>query len=208
MENDNKDPQDVWWNSHNRNNPEQIPNSYTPSPNNEDQISPYYEKVDQNKPQAPTDNTVIRWTAKEFIYQDKEKSWFVSLFCIVIAFILFDFLLMKSYTFSVLIIVMAVSLIIYSRRPARDINYTLSLDKGLYIGERLYSFQEFKSFSLVKEGSHNLIYLTPFKRFSLGVSVYFPQEVGENLVDIFGARLPMSERKLDFIDIVARKLRL
>jgi hypothetical protein len=38
--------------------------------------------------------------------------------------------------------------------------------------------------------------------------VYFPDEVGERIVDVLGKRLPMQELKLDIIDLVVRKLRL
>jgi len=50
--------------------------------------------------------------------------------------------------------------------------------------------------------------LIPTKRFAPGVSVYFPDDAGEKIVDILGQRLPMEELKLDVIDIVVRKLRL
>jgi hypothetical protein len=48
----------------------------------------------------------------------------------------------------------------------------------------------------------------PRKRFSPAVTVYFPKEKGEEIVDVFGARLPMEEVKLDLIDKIVRKLRI
>jgi hypothetical protein len=50
--------------------------------------------------------------------------------------------------------------------------------------------------------------LIPTKRFSPGLSVYFPEEAGERIVDILGTRLPMETLKLDAIDIIVRRLRL
>jgi hypothetical protein len=61
---------------------------------------------------------------------------------------------------------------------------------------------------VIQDGDHHSIMLIPTKRFSPGVSVYFPEEVGEQIVDILGQRLPMENLKLDVIDIVVRKLRL
>jgi hypothetical protein len=78
----------------------------------------------------------------------------------------------------------------------------------LYIGEKLYHFNEFKAFGLIKDREHHSIMLIPTKRFAAGVSVYFPEEVGEKIVDILGARLPMEPLKLDAVDIIVRKLRL
>jgi len=103
---------------------------------------------------------------------------------------------------------MAASVIVYSRRPPRSIQYTLSGKQGLYIGERLYNLADFKAFGLIRDGEHHSIMLIPIKRFAPGVSVYFPEEAGEKIVDILGLRLPMEILKLDAIDIIVRKLRL
>jgi hypothetical protein len=103
---------------------------------------------------------------------------------------------------------MAVAVVIYVRRPPRTLTYALSGKQGLYVGEKLYHFDEFKAFGLIKDGEHNSIMLIPRKRFAPGVSVYFPEEAGEQIVDVLGQRLPMEDLKLDVIDVVVRKLRL
>lgn len=150
----------------------------------------------------------VHWNATEYISQDKNGLWFVIFFIVVLIFIAIDLLFLKSYTFSALVVVMAIAVVVFSRRPPRAIDYTLSEDQGLYVGEKLYHFSEFKSFGFIKEQEHNSIMLIPIKRFSPGISVYFPEEVGEEIIDILGARLPMENLKLDIIDIIVRKLRL
>jgi len=50
--------------------------------------------------------------------------------------------------------------------------------------------------------------LLPTKRFQPGVSVYFPEEAGEAIVDMLGVRLPMQELHLDAVDKIVRKLRI
>jgi hypothetical protein len=72
----------------------------------------------------------------------------------------------------------------------------------------LYHLTDFRAFGLIKDGDNHSIMLIPIKRFSPGVSVYFPEEAGEQIVDILGQRLPMEELKLDVVDIIVRKLRL
>lgn len=187
--------------------------------NPEDQKQNYWEKPEdeqglegqqmQTAPEVglPEDNPVT-WTAQEYVHIDKSPLWFVIFIIIVLALIAVDIFLLKSYTFSALVVVMAIAVIIYTRRPPRSLMYALSSQQGLYVGEQLYTFDEFKSFGLIQDGEHNSIMLMPRKRFSPGVSVYFPQEAGEQIVDILGQRLPMEELKLDIIDIVVRKLRL
>jgi hypothetical protein len=115
--------------------------------------------------------------------------------------------IIQSLTFAVLIPVMAVTLVVYSRRPPRLIDYTLSR-QGFHINDRLYSFAEFRAFGVVHDGSEYSVMLLPTKRFKPGVSVYFPEEAGEAIVDMLGARLPMQEFHLDIIDKLVRKLRI
>lgn len=154
------------------------------------------------------DDTPIQWTAKEYVHLDKGPWWYILFVVIVIGLIAIDILLLKEWTFSVLVVVMAVALVVYIRRPPRDIQYSLSGRQGLYVGERLYHLSDFKAFGLIKDGDHHSIMLIPIKRFAPGVSVYFPEEAGERIVDILGQRLPMENLKLDAIDVLVRKLRL
>ncbi|NCQ54280.1 hypothetical protein COV88_03125 [Candidatus Saccharibacteria bacterium CG11_big_fil_rev_8_21_14_0_20_41_19] len=182
---------------------DEISEMYTPEP-----VDDSVDVDDSTSTKPEIENAPVHWTASEYIHEEKNGLWFILFAIVALAFIAVDILFLKSYTFSVLVIVMAVAVVIYSRRPPRVIKYTLSGDQGLYVGENLYHFSEFKSFSLIKDDQHNSIMLIPIKRFAPGVSVYFPEEVGEEIVDILGARLPMEMLKLDLIDIIIRKLRL
>ena len=182
---------------------------------NPDQQDPL-EVIETNTPEAnyvepqavPAADEPVNWMASEYIHPEKNGLWYVLFVIVVLGLIAADFFLLKSISFSVLVLVMAASVIVYSRRPPRSIRYTLSGKQGLYIGERLYNFADFKAFGLIRDGEHHSIMLIPIKRFAPGVSVYFPEEAGEKIVDILGLRLPMETLKLDAIDLIVRKLRL
>jgi len=163
--------------------------------------------VAEATPDTLTDNPVT-WQAQEYVHLDKSPIWFILFAIVVLGLVAIDVFFLQSWTFSALVIVMAVAVIIYTRRPPRTLTYALSGKQGLYVGERLYHFDEFKAFGVIKDGEHDSIMLIPTKRFAPGVSVYFPAEVGEQIVDILGQRLPMENLKLDVIDVVVRKLRL
>ena len=150
----------------------------------------------------------VHWAASEYIKQEKNTVWFIISAVVAVGLILLDIFLLKSYTFSVLVVVMAIALIVLSRRPPTDVNYTLSPSQGIYVGEALHSYEEFKSFGVINDNGNNFIKLIPVKRFGLGVSVYFPVELGEVIVDILGSRLPMEDLKLYVFYAVIRKLRL
>ncbi len=166
------------------------------------------EVADPNAEDEDANDTPVTWQAQEYVHPEKNGWWYVIFGLVVIALIAFDIFLMHVWTFSVLVVVMAVALIVYIRRPPRDITYALSPKHGLYIGEKLYHFEDFKAFGLIRDGEHYSIMLIPRKRFSPGVSVFFPDDAGEAIVDILGQRLPMQELKLDVLDLVVRKLRL
>lgn len=176
-----------------------------PEPTPLEEETPIYESV---SPEQLAPDVPVTWTAQEYVHLDKNPMWYILFVLIALALIAADIFFLKSYTFSALVIVMAIALVVYIRRPPRAITYALSAQQGLYVGERLYRFEEFKSFGLIQDGEHNSIMLIPTKRFSPGVSVYFPESAGEQIVDILGQRLPMEELKLDVIDLVVRKLRL
>lgn len=91
--------------------------------------------------------------------------------------------------------------------PTRKIRYSLD-ENGLTEGGKLHKYDEFRAFGILKEGSHFSIILIPKKRFAMQVKVYFPSDSGEAIVDMLGARLPMEEVKLDFLDKLVNFLRI
>ncbi len=190
--------------------PEEPVEMYAPEATDDD--SDTVQNPNENPKAQPSKNDVkfepIHWAASEYVELKKNGLWFVAFAIVILALIAADLFFIKSYTFSALVIVMAAAIVIYSRRPPRMVEYTLSVDQGLYIGEKLYHFSEFKAFGLIQDQGQHSIMLIPVKRFAIGVSVYFPEDVGEKIVDILGARLPMRPLKLDLIDVIVRKLRL
>ncbi len=158
--------------------------------------------------QTLTTEDPVNWTAQEYIHLEKNGLWFAIFVAIVLIVVVLDILVLHTYTISLLAVVIAVAIFVYSRRAPRTLHYAISPGQGLYVGEKLYHFDEFKAFGMVRDGQHFSIMLIPVKRFSAGVSVYFPEEAGEQIIDILGKRLPMENLKLDAIDIVTRWLRL
>lgn len=197
-----EEPQNHWQ----ENQPSEVPEA--PEVTGVQEAPEGYEEGAQILPEDTPDNPPVTWTAEEYIHLDRSPVWFILFAVIVLGLIAVDVFFLKSWTFSALVIVMAVALIIYIRRPPRTLTYALSPRQGLYVGERLYRFDEFKAFGLVKEDAHHSILLIPRKRFAPGVSVFFPDEAGERIVDILGSQLPMENLKLDVVDTLVRKLRL
>jgi hypothetical protein len=81
-------------------------------------------------------------------------------------------------------------------------------DEGLTIDSTLHKFSSFKSFGVIHDGDQFSVMLIPTQRFQPAISVYFPEEAGEDIVDMLGGQLPMKELHLDVIDRITRLLRL
>lgn len=148
----------------------------------------------------------VKWQAKEYITHDKNAGWYIGLAIVGIALVALSIWL-QWWTFTALIVVSVISLLLYVIRPPRELKYSVDA-KGLTEGEKTYSFEEYRAFGILQDDTNFAIVLMPRKRFSPAVTVYFPKEKGEEIVDIFGARLPMEEVKLDILDKMVRKLRI
>ena len=153
------------------------------------------------------DTALLRWQAAEYIDHDRTTGWYVALGVVCIILIILAVVLMKSWTFAILVPVMAAALVVYTRRPPAVIDYTLSR-KGLYINERLYPYDSFRAFSVNSHNGHNVANLIPRKRFQLAQTIHFPEEVGESLVDMLAARMPMQDAKPDIFDRITSRLRM
>jgi hypothetical protein len=172
-------------------------------------------------PQAPaapqmvvTDNTTalpeaqpIQWQAPEYVQERRSPWWFIGFWVVTLVLMLVAVLVIRSWSFAILVPAMAAALMIYSHRPPRMLNYVLSA-KGLYINEKLHPLGEFRSFGILKEESIPSLMLIPVKRFRPALTVHFPLETGEAIVDLLGSRIPMQELRLDVFDKVIRKLHI
>lgn len=162
--------------------------------------------LDQQDDDQQYDNEPVTWTANEFIHQEKGAMWFL-LFGVVVLALLGLSVWTQAWSFTVLIAVIAFVVVIYSRRPPRELTYSIT-DEGLMVDDKLHEFSNFKSFGIIRDGEEFSVMLIPTQRFQPGVTVYFPEEAGEDIVDMLGSRLPMKDLKLDMVDRAVRLLRL
>ena len=133
-------------------------------------------------------NNAIVWDAEEHIQREKNTGWYIGLILIGAIFVALS-VWQQWWTFTALGVLCIISLIIYSVRPPRKLHYVLN-EKGL------------------NEDNNYSIILIPRKRFAPRVTVFFPKDSGEKIVDAFGARLPMEQIKLDAIDRLVKFLRI
>ena len=151
-------------------------------------------------------NQNVSWEAEEYIERSRNIWWYFGLFAVGIGLCVLSVFL-QWWSFIALIVVCVIAILVTSSRPPRKIQYSLD-ENGLTEGGKLHKYDEFRAFGVLKEGSHFSIILIPKKRFAMQVKVYFPSDSGEAIVDMLGARLPMEEVKLDFLDKLVNFLRI
>ncbi len=156
--------------------------------------------------EAAHPSQTIEWEASEAVHHQKDMVWYGGLIAAGLILALLSIFLLRSWTFTILIVVIIGSVIFLNMRPPRVLRYHLSND-GLSIGQKHYSFHEFRAFGVAQDGPFYYIVLLPVKRFMPSIDVYFPEEHGEQIVDMFGAHIPMRAIKPDLVDELTKRLR-
>ena len=148
----------------------------------------------------------VSWQAEEYIVRDHDAWWYIGLFLVTAGLCVLAVFL-QWWTFLVLVILSAITILVMIFRPPRKIQYKLD-NKGLTEGKIHHPYSDFRAFGILKDIDHYSAILIPKKRFGLSVKVYFPEGSGETIVDQLGNHLPMEEVKLDFLDKIVNFLRI
>ena len=148
----------------------------------------------------------VSWQGEEYIVKKHNAGWYIGLVLVTLGLSAIA-VYFKGWTFLALIIVAMITVLVYSLRPPRKIDYTLD-DIGLTEGKTMHKYEEFRAFGILKEDGHYCAILIPKKRLGLQVKVYFPEGNGEEIVDQLGNHLPMEEIKLDLLDKIVNFLRI
>ena len=114
-------------------------------------------KVGFKKTKSPTSHsakkgkklTKLEWTAPEFIKYEKGKRWFILVGFIALAIIIIAILL-KNFLWVVITILIILVVYIYASKEPRKIKFSIS-GKGIQIDQRIYRFENLKSFWIFYE---------------------------------------------------------
>ncbi len=120
------------------------------------------------------DAALLRWEGTEYVHSSRSVKWYSIFGIVTVVAVVAAIMVLKSITFAILIPVMVVALLVYVRRAPDVLQYILSR-KGIHVNDKLFTFDQFKSFGVVSyNGSHSVV-LVPRKRFQIGQTLYFPE---------------------------------
>jgi hypothetical protein len=154
----------------------------------------------------PDGGDSISWTASEFIAHQKSTGWYMALLGAALVLAAIIYFATKDVVSSGVVIVGAIMLAVYGSRQPRQVEYRLDM-RGLSVGNKHHTYNEFRSFSVIPEGAFNSIVLMPLKRFSLLTTIYYSPEDEEKIVAMLADRLPLEPRKKDAIDRLMWRIR-
>ena len=166
------------------------------------------------KPDAAADtgrqsrrSKTISWTASEYIEHQRGAGWYLSLVVITAAVAVVLYLLTKDYFATGVIVALGIIVGASVGRKPQQLSFELS-SSGLKAGEKIYSYNLFKSFSILHEGAQTSLIFIPVKRFMPPVSAYFESKDEDKITSLVGERLPYEERSPSAIDRLSFRLRL
>lgn len=147
----------------------------------------------------------VSWTASEFVEHQKPQGWYalLGLGAVVISAVLY-FILKDIITVVVVALATVMFGVVGARKP-RSLTYAIG-QTGIKIGEKSFPYEAFKSFSVIEEGAIDSIQLAPLKRFMPPISLYFPPDHEQEIVDTLAAYLPHEERNHDAVDRLMKRV--
>src|SRR5690606_26783783 len=110
----------------------------------------------------PPEISEITWTASEYVEHEKDAIWYLIMSGVSLVAVGAVFLVTRDWL-TVATIALAILVIgIYAGRKPLNKDYSIG-ESGLKVGDKVYHFGQFRSFSLVDEGAINSIWLRPLK---------------------------------------------
>lgn len=160
----------------------------------------------QDTSQPVAKHQPISWQGSEYIHNQKTTNWFILLFIIAAAISGAVFLITRDFITVGMILFCAFIFGIFSRREPGQIQYAVS-DDGITIGNKSFSYKQFKSFVVSQEGAIENIVLRPAKRFETLRTIYCSPEQIEDIVEVISSHIPLDEHSPDAVDKLMHKIR-
>ncbi len=154
---------------------------------------------------APDAIDPVQWSASEFIAHEKSTLWYLALTGGTITLALIAYVLSKEFLTPSLLIITGLLFGYMAARKPRELVYVID-EKGVYIGNKFFSYSDFRSFSVVQEGAVESIWFMPMKRLSPSITIYFAPQDGDKIVNALANFLPVEEKELEAIDKLMHRI--
>ena len=176
--------------------PEETPpnNSWSYRPEEDESLELGLDSASQQPSFEP-----ITWSGSEFITRQKDIGWYLVLFIALGIIGGLIYLFSKDLLSVIFIVIMGALFAIVAARKPRQLQFMID-DTGLHVGNRVYYFTDFKSFSVQHDGAIGHMDFLPLRRFQGELSVYYAPEDEKRIFDALAARIPHEQRRETILD--------
>jgi hypothetical protein len=162
---------------------------------------------DEHIYETPSRNDqVINWLGPEFVAYDKSSVWYIVSLTIAIVLFGLSYLLLKQIITSITLLVAVLSFGFYGLRKPKNIEYSIG-ETGITIGNKAFSYQDFRLFTVTTEANYLTINLIPIKRFAASAGLFYNGNEPDKIIDFLADRLPMEQHKSDLIDLLMQRIK-
>lgn len=168
-----------------------------------------YTPEESNIPDAPaaqTDVEPISWTGSEFIDRQKSGGWYMSLAGGIIFLSVVIWFTIHDWIAIIAIVLSGILFGIVAGRAPKQRSFSID-NQGITVDAKFFSYNEFRSFNLLRDGAMGYIELVPLKRFMPEISLYFAPDDEQRIFNTLASFLPHEERTEHKVDRLMRKLK-
>lgn len=130
-------------------------------------------------------NKKLEWTALEYEEKERGKDWFWALGIIIIASSVTSFIY-ANYFFSLFLIIGGILIVIFALKKPETVSYELNAE-GLKIKNRLYPYENIKSFWVQKDTEKPTLFIKSERLFmpiiSMPIELYLTDEVKNMMLE-------------------------
>jgi hypothetical protein len=155
---------------------------------------------------SPKKESIISWSAPEFIHAPKNTSWYFTMI-LFMAILVGLFYWLKNYYAIAVVILVPIIFYLLSRGGAKKIKYNLNKE-GIDFKGKTRDFNSFKSFWIITKPEADILYLEPTQKMSPPLTIYLTTVATLDIVNFLKQHLPENKEKRETLyDQVFRILR-
>ncbi len=148
----------------------------------------------------------IEWSASEYLANPKNAGWFSLLAVGSFILAIIVYLITRDILSTVVIVVIGILVGVFAARQPQTLQYRVD-NQGLYIGDKFYPYESFKSFSVAQDSAIGYISLLPLKRFMPPLVIHYASEDEARIVETLTSYLPYEDHKTDVVENLSRRFR-